>query len=263
MVVPVWVLSPTLGIGLDFTSLARLCLEYFMLFWELCLRFVQHRITLLPDAPNDVVSIGVVSLLPCTAGRDRVVRYDCSIARLATTVHVHWPAFGVGLGLNISARLWPESCNSFIALTWRTSLPLWAGFYGQSPTAASGSPSEGLPTEVASAVALHPASDSVAASLAPADRLVSSAPTSSVQAIAVTKDVPHDPMVQTNTSDMLEEAIEDASLVLENSATATDWLASEDVPYDPMVHNDTSDMLEEVLEISSDCVLLANLAGVI
>ncbi|KAK8681175.1 hypothetical protein V6N13_053582 [Hibiscus sabdariffa] len=134
------------------------------------------------------------------------------------------------------------------------------------PTAASGSPFEALPTEVASAAAPLPASDSVAASLAPenstapTDRLVSSAPTSSVQATAVTKDVPHDPMVHTDASDMLEEAIEDASLVPENSATVVDRLASsvpissvpdtavtEDVPYDPMVHNDTSDMLEEAL----------------
>ncbi|KAK9033381.1 hypothetical protein V6N11_018414 [Hibiscus sabdariffa] len=60
----------------------------------------------------------------------------------------------------------------------------------------------------------------------PADLLVSSAPTSSVQATAVTKDVPHDPMVHTDTSDMLEEAIEDASLVPENSATTADRLAS-------------------------------------
>ncbi|KAK8681115.1 hypothetical protein V6N13_053522 [Hibiscus sabdariffa] len=98
--------------------------------------------------------------------------------------------------------------------------------------AASGSPSGGLPTKVASAAAPLPASDSVAASLnlensaVPADRLVSSAPTSLVQATAVTEDVPHDPMVHTDTSDMLEEAIEDASLVLENFATTADWLAS-------------------------------------
>ncbi|KAK9003718.1 hypothetical protein V6N11_084350 [Hibiscus sabdariffa] len=98
------------------------------------------------------------------------------------------------------------------------------------PTAASSSPSEGLPTEVTSADAPHPASNSVAASLAPADRLVSSTPTSSVQATAVTKDIPQDPMVHTDNSDMVEEAIEDASLDSENSETATDRLASKDVP---------------------------------
>ncbi|KAK8503531.1 hypothetical protein V6N12_005739 [Hibiscus sabdariffa] len=102
------------------------------------------------------------------------------------------------------------------------------------PTAAPGSPSKGLPTEVASTDAPHPASDSVAASLAPADRLVSSAPTTLVQATAVTEDIPHDLMVQTDTSDMVEKAIEDASLDLENFETAADRLASEDVPYDPM-----------------------------
>ncbi|KAK8681111.1 hypothetical protein V6N13_053518 [Hibiscus sabdariffa] len=99
-------------------------------------------------------------------------------------------------------------------------------------TIASGSPSGGLPTEVAPTAAPLLASDSVDASLAPknsvapADWLVSSAPTSSVQAATVTKDVPHDPMVHIDTSDMLEEANEDASLVPENSATAADRLAS-------------------------------------
>ncbi|KAK8487662.1 hypothetical protein V6N11_069105 [Hibiscus sabdariffa] len=259
MVFLVWVLWPTLDVGLDLTSLGRLCLEYCMLFWELCLRFVQHRITLLLDAPNDVVSIGVVSLLPCTAGRDRVVHYACSIARLATTVHVEGQKLQYGAWLRppqpkrSTSR--PRGHVSLDEDDVDASVPALM--------AASGSPSKGLPTEVTFAAAPRPASDSVVASLAPADRLVSSAPTSSVQATAVTKDVPHDPMVQTDTSDMLEEAIEDASLVPENSATATNRLASEDVPYDPMVHNDTSDMLEEALEISSDCVLLADLAGVI
>ncbi|KAK8484267.1 hypothetical protein V6N11_066537 [Hibiscus sabdariffa] len=98
---------------------------------------------------------------------------------------------------------------------------------------ASGSPSEGLLTEVASADAPLPASDSVAASLAPADRLVSSALTSSVQAIAVTKDIPHDPMVHIDTSDLMEEAVEDAPLDPENFETAADRLASEDVPPSP------------------------------
>ncbi|KAK8486996.1 hypothetical protein V6N11_030590 [Hibiscus sabdariffa] len=119
-------------------------------------------------------------------------------------------------------------------------------------TAASGSPSEGLPTEVASADAPRPASDSVVASLAPADRLISLAPTSSMQATAVTKDIPHDPMVHTDTSDLMEEGVEDAPLDPKNSETSADRLASEDVPYDPMVHNDTSDMIDEALEISSD-----------
>ncbi|KAK8484265.1 hypothetical protein V6N11_066535 [Hibiscus sabdariffa] len=130
-------------------------------------------------------------------------------------------------------------------------------------TAASGSPSEGLPTKVASTDAPCPASDSVAASLAPTDRLVSSAPTSSVQTTAVTKDIPHDHMVHTDTFDLVEEVVEDAPLDLENSETIADRLAYEDVMYDPMVHNDTSNMMEEALEISSDCVLLADLAGVI
>ncbi|KAK8512388.1 hypothetical protein V6N12_037388 [Hibiscus sabdariffa] len=55
-----------------------------------------------------------------------------------------------------------------------------------------------------------------------------------VQATTVTKDIPHDPMFHTDTSDVVEEAVEDASLDPENSETAADRLASEDVPYDPM-----------------------------
>ncbi|KAK8512391.1 hypothetical protein V6N13_116313 [Hibiscus sabdariffa] len=89
------------------------------------------------------------------------------------------------------------------------------------------------------------------------------APTPSVQAAAMTKDIPNDHMVHTKASDVVEEAVEDASLDPETSETAADRLAYEDVPYDPMIHNDTSDMMEEALEISSGCVLLADLAGVI
>ncbi|KAK8554930.1 hypothetical protein V6N13_016184 [Hibiscus sabdariffa] len=89
------------------------------------------------------------------------------------------------------------------------------------------------------------------------------APTPSMQVAAMTKDIPHDPLVQTEATDVVEEAIEDASLDPDTSKTAADLLASEDVPYDPMIHTDTSDMMEEALEISSDCVLLADLAGVI
>ncbi|KAK8663263.1 hypothetical protein V6N13_083086 [Hibiscus sabdariffa] len=89
------------------------------------------------------------------------------------------------------------------------------------------------------------------------------APTPSVQAAAMTKDISNDPMVHTKASDVVEEAVEDASLDPETSETAADRLASEDVPYDPMIHTDTSDMMEEALEISSGCVLLADLTGVI
>ncbi|KAK8684210.1 hypothetical protein V6N13_040240 [Hibiscus sabdariffa] len=79
----------------------------------------------------------------------------------------------------------------------------------------------------------------------------------------MTKDIPHDPLVPTEATDVVEEAVEDASLDPETSETAADRLASEDIPYDPMIHTNTSDMIEEALDISSDCVLLADLAGVI
>ncbi|KAK9031891.1 hypothetical protein V6N11_056177 [Hibiscus sabdariffa] len=79
----------------------------------------------------------------------------------------------------------------------------------------------------------------------------------------MTKDIPNDLMVHTEATDVVEEAVEDASLDPETSETGVDRLASEDVPYDPMIHTDTSGMMEEALEISRDCVLLADLAGVI
>ncbi|KAK8480292.1 hypothetical protein V6N13_123218 [Hibiscus sabdariffa] len=89
------------------------------------------------------------------------------------------------------------------------------------------------------------------------------APTPSVKAAAMTKDILNDPMIHTEATDVVEEAVEDASLDPKTPETAADRLASEDVPYDSMIHTDTSDMMEEALEISSDCVLLADLAGVI
>ncbi|KAK8486107.1 hypothetical protein V6N11_004986 [Hibiscus sabdariffa] len=97
------------------------------------------------------------------------------------------------------------------------------------PTIASGSPSEGLPTKVASVDAPCLTSNSVTTSVAPS---------SSVQATVVTKDIPHDPMVYTDTFDVVEEAVEDASLDPENFETAADQLASEDVPYEPMANGD-------------------------
>ncbi|KAK9033385.1 hypothetical protein V6N11_018418 [Hibiscus sabdariffa] len=60
--------SALFDVSLDLTSLACLWLENCLLFWELRLRFVQHQMVLLPDAPNGVVSIGVVRLLPALLG---------------------------------------------------------------------------------------------------------------------------------------------------------------------------------------------------
>ncbi|KAK8684215.1 hypothetical protein V6N13_040245, partial [Hibiscus sabdariffa] len=87
------------------------------------------------------------------------------------------------------------------------------------------SPSEGLPAKLDSTKAHGPDSDSVAASVAP---------TPSVQATAVATDIPHDPLVHPEAADVVEEAVDDASLDPETFETAVDQLASEDVPYDPM-----------------------------
>ncbi|KAK8510767.1 hypothetical protein V6N12_020307 [Hibiscus sabdariffa] len=71
----------------------------------------------------------------------------------------------------------------------------------------AGSPSKGPPTKFDSTKAPGPASDSVAPSVA-----ASMAPTPLVQAATMTKDIPHDPLVHPEDTDMVEEAVEDASL---------------------------------------------------
>ncbi|KAL4325504.1 hypothetical protein GQ457_11G026770 [Hibiscus cannabinus] len=59
------------------------------------------------------------------------------------------------------------------------------------------------------------------------------------------------------------EAIDETSSDPNASEMAADRSNPDDTPYDPMVHIETSNMLEEALEISRDCVLLADLTGVI
>ncbi|KAL4325747.1 hypothetical protein GQ457_11G028050 [Hibiscus cannabinus] len=63
--------------------------------------------------------------------------------------------------------------------------------------------------------------------------------------------------------DLVGDALDEASPEQDASDLAADRSFPDDAPYDPMVHNETSDMLEEALEISRDCVLLADLTGVI
>ncbi|KAK8590299.1 hypothetical protein V6N13_057193 [Hibiscus sabdariffa] len=60
-----------------------------------------------------------------------------------------------------------------------------------------GSPSEGPPAKLDSTKAPSPASDSVAPSVAP---------TPSVQAAAMAKDIPHDPLVHPEATSAVEEA---------------------------------------------------------
>ncbi|KAK8501425.1 hypothetical protein V6N12_047010 [Hibiscus sabdariffa] len=74
---------------------------------------------------------------------------------------------------------------------------------------------------------------------------------------------PRDSSVPSETADPAEEAGDDASPEPDASGVAADRSHLTDAPYDPMVHAETSDMLEEALEISRDCVLLADLTGVI
>ncbi|KAK9029806.1 hypothetical protein V6N11_031251 [Hibiscus sabdariffa] len=76
-------------------------------------------------------------------------------------------------------------------------------------------------------------------------------------------DTPPDLSVPSGKADLMEEALDEASPDQDASDLAADKSIPDDAPYDPMVHNETSDMLEEALEISRDCVLLADLTGVI
>ncbi|KAL4318995.1 hypothetical protein GQ457_18G000180 [Hibiscus cannabinus] len=73
----------------------------------------------------------------------------------------------------------------------------------------------------------------------------------------------HGPSAPFETADLVGEALDDASLDLDASEAPADRSTPDDAPYDPMVHTETSDMLEEALEISRDFVLLADLTGVI
>ncbi|KAK8684260.1 hypothetical protein V6N13_040290 [Hibiscus sabdariffa] len=119
-------------------------------------------------------------------------------------------------------------------------------------------PLEGPPANLDSTKAHGPDSESVAPAVA-----ASVAPTPSVPVAAAVAEIPHDPLAPPEVADLVEEAVDDASLDPKTSKTAADRLAPEDAPYDPMVHMEIADMLEEALEISRDHVLLADLTGVI
>ncbi|KAK8663266.1 hypothetical protein V6N13_083089 [Hibiscus sabdariffa] len=81
-------------------------------------------------------------------------------------------------------------------------------------------------------------------------------------AAALIADNPPDSLAPSGNADLVE-AVDEASPEPDASELAADRSNPEDAPYDPMVHTETSDMLEEALEISRDCVLLADLTGVI
>ncbi|KAK8544226.1 hypothetical protein V6N13_110254 [Hibiscus sabdariffa] len=76
-------------------------------------------------------------------------------------------------------------------------------------------------------------------------------------------DNPHDSSVPSETADLVDDVVDDASPVPDASELAAARSNPDEAPYDPMVHTETSDMLEEALGISRDCILLADLTGVI
>ncbi|KAK8713408.1 hypothetical protein V6N13_148626 [Hibiscus sabdariffa] len=120
------------------------------------------------------------------------------------------------------------------------------------------STSEGPSIHPDSTRAATPASDHVISVVAAPATRASPAPVAASNAANL-----HGPSAPSEAADLVHEATGDASLDPDASKTAADRLTPDDAPYDPMVHTETSDMLEEALEISRDCVLLADLTGVI
>ncbi|KAK8523046.1 hypothetical protein V6N13_076270 [Hibiscus sabdariffa] len=119
-------------------------------------------------------------------------------------------------------------------------------------SASDGPPTRGEPVE-----AHAPVSDPVAPAVAATVAKAPPAPAAETDA-----DNLRSPLAPSEAFDLVEDAV-DTPLDPENSETAADRSAPEDAPYDPIVHTETSDMLEEALKISRDCVLLAGLTSVI
>ncbi|KAK8560335.1 hypothetical protein V6N13_116315 [Hibiscus sabdariffa] len=146
---------------------------------------------------------------------------------------------------------WLEDGDSWL-------LPRASNAGGIPPFGGVDSASGGPLANLDSAKARGPDSDPVASAVA-----ASVAPTPFVPVAATAAESPHGPLAPPEAANLVEEAVYDASLDPETSETAAYRSAPKDAPYDPMVHTETFDMLEEALEISRDCVLLADLIGVI
>ncbi|KAK8584107.1 hypothetical protein V6N12_068357 [Hibiscus sabdariffa] len=73
-------------------------------------------------------------------------------------------------------------------------------------------------------------------------------------------DSPPAPLVPIETDAMVEDVVDEDS---SGQNLVADGSLPDDAPYDPLVHAETSAMLEEALEISRDCVLLADMDGVL
>ncbi|KAK9033402.1 hypothetical protein V6N11_018435 [Hibiscus sabdariffa] len=73
-------------------------------------------------------------------------------------------------------------------------------------------------------------------------------------------DSPPAPLVPLETDSMVEDVVDEDS---SGKNLVADGSLPDDAPYDPLVHAETSAMLEEALEISRDCVLLADMDGVL
>ncbi|KAK9003716.1 hypothetical protein V6N11_084348 [Hibiscus sabdariffa] len=73
-------------------------------------------------------------------------------------------------------------------------------------------------------------------------------------------DSPPAPLVPLETDAMVEDVVDEDS---SGQNLVADGSLPDDAPYNPLVHAETSAMLEEALEISRDCVLLADMDGVL
>ncbi|KAL4348725.1 hypothetical protein GQ457_17G008210 [Hibiscus cannabinus] len=112
-------------------------------------------------------------------------------------------------------------------------------------------------------VRTDPAVPKVAAPAVPTDPAVPKVAALALRTPPPAADNPPDLSAPLEKDDLVEDALDEDSPEQDASELAADRSIPDDAPYDPMVHKETSDMLEEALEISRDCVLLADLSGVI
>ncbi|KAK8498738.1 hypothetical protein V6N12_042946 [Hibiscus sabdariffa] len=119
-----------------------------------------------------------------------------------------------------------------------------------------------VPATAAPVVRKGPA---VPTTAAPAVRKDSAAPSVAAPVVRTPQpavDTPPTPSVPLETGVMVEDVL-DEDTPSQGVSNLVDGSFPDDAPYDPMVLAETSDMLEEALEISRDCILLADLTGVI
>ncbi|KAK9007100.1 hypothetical protein V6N11_050933 [Hibiscus sabdariffa] len=173
------------------------------------------------------------------------------------------PVVAMSASLSCRSRFHPTWCASLLPVFWL----IWLASSVHSTDSAVRPPRWQIRVDSAlEGPPVRPGSDGTTASVpepvipTAAAPMARSPPTPAEASVAAN---PRDSSVPSETPDPAEEVGDDASPEPDASDVAADRSNLTDAPYDPMVHTETSDMLEEALEISRDCVLLADLTGVI